>query len=72
MLDLNIKLVFIQIHSDFIGTCFQRMKVIYQSLCQYKPGEIESETEDLQMAYNNEARSNHIDYCDWIICTIHY
>ena len=45
-----------QIHGDFIGTCLQRMKVIYQSLCQYKPGEIEAESEDLQMAYNNEAR----------------
>ena len=32
----------------------ERMTVIYRSLCQYKPGEIETESAGLQSAYSNE------------------
>ena len=44
----------IQIHSDFIQMCMQQLQLIYKSLQQYKPGEIEQEPPEVQQGCKAE------------------
>jgi len=51
---LNSKLQKDQVHAQFIQVCVNRMRMSYQSLQQYKPGEIEKESPEVQQGYKTE------------------
>lgn len=52
--NLSSKLPQEQIHEEFITVCMQRMELIYKALLQYKPGEVQNESQDVQTAYQIE------------------
>ncbi len=52
--NLSTKLQQDQVHSQFIMVCMNRLQVTYEGLKQYKPGEIEKETPEIQNSHKVE------------------
>lgn len=52
--NLSPKLQQDQIHLEFIQVCMQQLQIIYESLQQYKPGEIEQEPPEVQQGCKAE------------------
>ena len=63
-----------QFHLDFIQTCMQRLQVAYDNLQQFKPGEIENESMDMQLSFNIEVHIYivhvYIYTCTWLYTCI--
>ena len=43
-----------KVHLEFIQVCVHRLKVIYDGLQQYEPGEIERERPEVQQGHKTE------------------
>ena len=65
---LNSKLQKDQVHAQFIQVCINRLKISYQSLQQYKPGEIEKETPEVQQGYKTEVSTDVESSVDFKYC----
>ena len=52
--NLNSKLQKDQVHAQFIQTCMSRLHLSHMSLQQYKPGEIEKESPEIQQGHKTE------------------
>ena len=52
--NLSTKLQQDQVHTQFIQVCMTRLQVIYEGLKQYKPGEIEHESPEVQQGHRTE------------------
>ena len=53
-----VRLILVQIHLEFIQVCMQHIQLIYGSLQQYKPGEIEQEPPEVQQGCKAEVGSS--------------